>query len=718
MPSRLFGFCGLFLTFVTAARAEEPKVPEDWAYKPVVKRTVPTVRGKVTSPVDAFLLAKLESRNLTFAPAADKATLLRRVTFDLTGLPPTPNELDAFLKDDSATAYEKVVDRLLASPRFGEKAALWWLDLVRFAETDGFKADDPRPNAWRYRDYVIESLNADKPFDRFVKEQLAGDELFPGNPAALVATGFLRHFPYEANGVDVELKRQDMLNDITDTAAATFLGVTLGCAKCHDHKFDPITQADYYRTQAFFAGFLPADRSLTHSEDRDRAEAEWETKTAELRMQMAAIEKPIREKAQAKERKRFPDEYATLLDIPEGKRTPLQKQLAFLVGKQVYNRAKVDPKQMSAADKKKYDGMMKRMKELEKSKPAAGPTAMAMSEIGTECPPTHILRRGNWHNPTTEVKPGYLSALDDRDASVTPLKSSSGRRSALANWIASDKNPLTSRVLVNRIWQQLFGRGIVATPNDFGVSGERPTHLELLDWLAHEFVNPARKGGGVIAKPWSMKHVYRLLVTSAAYRQASRGTTSGATIDPDNKLLWKMPSKRLDGESLRDAVLSVAGIINYKAGGPGVHPELPAEMKPGTWKVSTDAAERNRRSVYVYVKRNLRYPFFAAFDAPDRNETCGRRFVTTTAPQALMLLNDSLLLGYAKTFAARVRKEAGNDPDKVIARAFRLALGREPDTEEKAAVEAFIKNRKGSFESAVTDLCHSLLNLNEFVYVD
>jgi hypothetical protein len=707
MPARLFLVCGLFLLLGRLVPADEPKVPEDWAYKPVVKRDVPKVAGKAITPVDSFLLSKLEANKLSFAPSADKPTLLRRVTFDLTGLPPTPEELAAFLKDDSPIAYEKVVDRLLASPRFGEKAAIGWLDLVRFAESDGFKADDHRPNAWRFRDYVIDSFNLDKPFDRFLKEQLAGDELYPGDKAALVATGFLRHFPYEANGVDVELKRQDMLNDITDTTAAAFLGLTLGCAKCHDHKTDPITQADYYRTQAFFAGFLPTDRPLDPA-DREKAKQEWDAKTAELRKQMEELEKPVREKAQAKERKRFPDEYATLLDIPEEKRTPLQKQLAFLVGKQVYNRAKVDPKQMAAPDREKYDGMAKRMTEYEKSKPTDGPTAMGMAEIGRECPPTLILRRGNWRNPANEVKPGYLSTIDDRDAEVTPTANSSGRRTAFANWVASDKNPLTARVFVNRVWQQLFGKGIVGTPSDLGVTGDRPTHPELLDWLSSDFT----------ANQWSAKHVYRLIVTSAAYRQASRGTDAGSTIDPDNKLLWKMPRKRLDGESIRDAVLSVAGLINFKTGGPGVYPELPAELKAGNWKVSSDVTERNRRSVYVYVKRNLRYPLFAAFDAPDRNETCGKRFATTTAPQALMLLNDSLLLGHAKTFAKRVTKESGDDADKAVTAAFRHALGREPDTEEKAAVLDFVKNHKGGFEAAMTDVCHSLLNLNEFVYVD
>ncbi|HEY2910737.1 MAG TPA: DUF1549 domain-containing protein, partial [Gemmataceae bacterium] len=315
----------------TPARAD---LPADWAYKPVKKPSIPHSEHK--NPIDAFAAAKLGDKGLSLAAAADKRTLLRRVTFDLTGLPPTPAETKAFLDDSSPQAFEKIVDRLLASPRYGERQALFWLDLVRFAESDGFKSDDFRPSAWRYRDYVIGSFNADKPYDRFVQEQLAGDELFPGNVDAAVATGFLRHAPYEYNAVDVELKRQDMLNDMTDTTAAAFLGITLGCAKCHDHKTDPVTQRDYYRIQAFFAGFWPTETPVVSNEDRQsiaEKQADWSEKTAGLREQMAKLEAPVRKKAQSRERFRFPKEYSSLLDVAENDRTPLQKQLALLVGR-------------------------------------------------------------------------------------------------------------------------------------------------------------------------------------------------------------------------------------------------------------------------------------------------------------------------------------------------------------------------------------------------
>ena len=723
--------------------ADAPAPPDDWAFKPVAKPAVPSSAHR--NPIDRFLLAKLEAKGLTFAPPADRRTLLRRVSFDLIGLPPSPEEVEAFVTDTAADAFEKVVERLLASPQYGERMALGWLDLVRFAESDGFKADDTRPNAWRYRDYVIRSFNTDKPYDRFVKEQLAGDELFPGDADALIATGFLRHFPYEYNAVDVELKRQDMLNDVTDTTAAAFLGLTLACAKCHDHKTDPVTQHDYYRFQAFFAGFWPVEKPVGSPEqlaEIEKRRAEWEAKTAELRKELAAIEKPLRDKAMARERGRFQPEHAKLLDIPAAERTPLQKQLALMIDKQVYGRNKITASQMKADDREKWEGMAKRMAEFEKEKPADLPGVMAMTDLGPECPPTKLLKRGNWRNPGEDLTPGFLSAIDDRDAEVTPSKvGTSGRRSALAEWIASPQNPLTARVMVNRLWQHHFGRGIVGSPSDLGVTGDRPTHPELLDWLAGEFVNPTipanrrreSPGGGPSdpatspnpathvagsPTPWSLKHVHRLIVTSAAYRQGARGDAAGAKADPENALLWQFPRRRLDGETLRDAMLAAAGLLNPKAGGPGVFPELPTELKAGNWKVSADAAERNRRSVYVFVKRNLRYPFFALFDSPDRTETCARRFTTTTAPQALTLLNDAIVIGYAKALAARVEKDAGTDRDAVIDRAFGLTLSRPPTTEERETARTFLADHKGSSADAVTDLCHALLNLNEFVYID
>ncbi|MBM3981378.1 MAG: DUF1553 domain-containing protein [Planctomycetes bacterium] len=681
------------------ARAADP-LPDDWAFKPVVK-------PKAANSIDAFLLAKLGAKQLTYAPEADRRTLIRRAYFDLVGLPPTPEQVEAFVNDKSKDAYEKLVDALLASPQYGERQALFWLDLVRFAETDGFNADGARPHAWRYRDYVIKSFNADKPFDRFVKEQLAGDELYPGDPDALVATGFLRHYPDEYNAVNIEQRRYEILTDIADTTGAAFLGLTAGCARCHDHKYDPVSQEDYFRLQAFFAGFWPTDAPLLPPNELAAYEkklAAWEAKTADLRAALAQIEEPHHAKVRAKERSRFPEEYSKLLDVPFANRTPLEKQIAALVEKQVYGKSADVAKALKPAEKEQYDALKAKLTALAKEKPADPPRAHVMADL-PEPPPTKLFKRGDWRKPGGDLAPGFITSITPKDPDAKL-----GRRTALANWIASKDNPLTARVIANRLWQQHFGYGLVRTSSDFGVAGDRPTHPELLDWLASELV----------ARDWSLKHLHRLIVTSAAYRQGAKGDTGGAKLDPDNKLLWQYPRRRLDGETLRDAMLAVSGQLNLKAGGPSVFPELPDELqkRAPAWKPSADANERNRRSVYVYVKRNLRYPLFALFDAPDRNETCSRRFATTTAPQALALLNDSVVVGIAKGFAARVTKEAGTDRDKVIDRAFALACGRPPTTEERAAMRGFLKRHTGTDAEAVVDLCHALLNLNEFLYVD
>jgi len=691
-------------------------LPDDWVFKPVRQVDVPAVAGKARTPIDAFLLQRLEAEKLGFSAPADKATLLRRVTFDLTGLPPTIADLEAFLADSSPNAFEKVVDRLLASPALGERQALPWLDVARFAETDGFKADDRRPHAWRYRDYVIRSLNADKPFDRFVKEQLAGDELYTDDAEALVATSFLRHYPDEYNAVNLEQRRQEILNDITDTTAQAFLGITLGCARCHDHKFDPIPQEDYYRVQAFFAGWKEVDVPImppAARRDYEKKLRDWEERTAEVRRQLDEIERPHRDKFNQKRRGRFPEEYARLLDIPPEKRTPFEQQIATMVAKQVYADDKAMFNGMKGAEKEQWEALKQKLTDAG-PKPTPPAVAMGFTDVGRDVAPTHLLQRGNWRRRGDEIKPGFLSAFDDRLADVTPPADgrTTGRRTALANWVADAKNPLTARVLVNRIWMQHFGQGIVATPGDFGSQGDKPTHPELLDWLATELV----------ANGWSLKSLHRSIVLSEAYQQGTAFDAAAAKVDPENDLLWRMNRRRLDGEALRDAVLSVAGVLNSKEAGPSVCPELPEEIKASAaaWPVTADPAERNRRSIYVYVKRNLRYPLFAAFDAPDRNETCSRRFTTTTAPQALMLLNEKLYTQLARQFAERVRNEVGNDRDAFVERAYLLALSRPATNEERSAAERFFEtqSKKAGANEALADFCHALLNLNEFVYVD
>ncbi len=704
--------------FGRASAEEKP-----WAFQIPKRPPLPVVRAtdRVRNPIDAFLLAKLETAGLTYSPEADRRTLIRRLTFDLTGLPPTPREIDAFVNDRAPDAYERLVDRLLASPHYGERWAIPWLDLARYAETDGFKADDPRPLAWRYRDYVIKSLNDDKPYDRFLREQIAGDELYPDDSAAVIATGFLRHYPDEYNAVNLEQRRQEILNDLTDTTTQMVLGLTVGCARCHDHKFDPITQEDYYRIQAFFAAYQPADVPVGGHEELVRGREQlraWEEKTADIRKQMSELEDPVRKNFQAKRKFRFPKEYQEIFDRPSDERTPLQQQIAFMIEKQVQASPDEVVKTMKPEVRQQWQDLQKRMADVGVPRPPVLPSAMAMSDVGSVAPPTFLLKRGDWRHPGKEIAPGYLSAIDNRSATVSVPAGSptTGRRSELARWLTSDDNPLTARVMMNRLWQGHFGRGIVATTGDFGAQGDPPTHPELLDWLAIEFR----------ARGWSLKEMHRLMVTSTAYRQGNEWNATDVRIDPDNKLLWRQNRRRLEGEVLRDAMLSVAGTLNARSGGPSIFPELPPELNGAkSWPVSADPAERQRRSVYIYAKRNLRYPLLSTFDAPEANETCSRRFTTTTAPQALMLLNGKLVIEGAKVFAARVIREVGDDPVAIVDRGFRLALGRAPDAEESRMMQTFLERQlerhpgqKSGTLSAVAELCHALLNLNEFLYVD
>jgi hypothetical protein len=738
IAAALVGICALVGTN-SAAEKTEPKLRDKnaWAWQSPARPAVPTVKNSawVRNPIDAFILAKLESQNLAPAEKASRAVLIRRLSFDLVGLPPTLEEIDAFVNDPAADAYEKVVDRLLASPRYGERWAIHWLDLVRYAETDGFKADDPRPEAWRYRDYVINALNDDKPYDRFVKEQLAGDEFYPEDGDAWIATGFLRHYPDEYNAVNLEQRRQEIVNDITDTTSQVFLGVTLACARCHDHKFDPITLEDYYRFQAFFAAFQPTERPVGDTKERQDRQREWEEKTSELRQRMAQLEEPYHQQFHDKRKARFTKELQALLDIPADRRTPLQRQLAAMEEKQVISSSEEAAKSMKPEIKKEWQELAKQLAEFAPLKPHAPPTAMTMTDLGPEAAPTRLLRRGDWRRPGREVTPAALSAIDAHitDAlAPKPGAKTTGRRAALAEWMTQSDNPLTARVMVNRLWQHHFGRGIVATPSDLGVQGDPPTHPELLDWLAREF---SENG-------WSVKSMHRLMVTSATYRQASRGCSETVKADSDNKLLGRMNRRRLEGEALRDAMLSVSGKLNLKAGGPSIYPELPAELgKVDRWPVSPEP-ERDRRSAYVFVKRNLRFPMFSVLDAPDGNETCPRRNVTTTAPQALMLLNDKWALEEARWFAGRLLSEAGAKPQAVIDRAYRQALGRAPDADELKLMTTFLDKESTSlrprlesknpplgplgasaevdpaYGAAVVDLSHALLNLNEFLYVD
>lgn len=648
-----------------AGKAKAPRgviTEEDrkwWAFQPL-RAAEPAGGGG--NPIDGFVAARLEKEGLTAAPEASREVLIRRVTFDLTGLPPTPAEVDAFLADTAPGAFERLVDRLLASPRYGERMARQWLDLVRYADGDGYRADDYRPDAWRFRDYVIRAFNDDKPYDRFVQEQLAGDELFPGDTEALIATGYLRHGIYEWNARDVRGQWDTILNDLTDTTADVFMGMGLQCARCHDHKFDPLLQKDYFRLRAFFAGIQPGDKTAaTDAEASAHAERmkPWEEKTASIRAELATLEQPYFDKAEKTAIGRFPDDIQAMIFKPVAARDPLEAQLAVLSWRQIETDQARRDGLFSAADKERILALRRQLAAFENEKPEPLPVAFAAGDVGPKAAPVFIPKK----QALGAIEPGFLTILDPAPATIAPLPASTGRRSALARWITDPKNPLTARVMVNRAWQQHFGRGLAANASDFGKLGEKPSHPELLDCLAGEFV---RDG-------WSMKKLHRLIVTSAAYRRGEHPSpAAGKLKDPENLLLWRAQPRRLDAEEIRDAMLAVSGELKSDAGGPGVLPNLP------------------RRTIYTRFMRNTRDALADVFDAPQWFTSAASRDTTTTPVQALLLSNSAALRARGQAFARRLEKLAPTDKAEQVLAAYRLAFGRAASAEEVRAATAFI----------------------------
>jgi hypothetical protein len=695
-----------------------------WFWQPCVRPVVPEIAAANGYPIDALLGAQQQAAGISPGPIADRRTLIRRATFDLHGLPPSPEEVAEFLADSLPGAYERLIDRLLSSPRYGEHWARHWLDLVRYAESDGFKSDDLRPNAWRYRDYVIDALNQDKPFDQFVVEQLAGDELEEADPQTLVASGFLRLGPYEENGRNVADQRSNILNDITDVTGQAFLGLTIGCARCHDHKYDPILQTDYYRLQAFFAALdLSGDLPLATRAERaafDERLARWQASTAEARQQLAALEQPQREQILAERRSLFPADVQAILETPVERRSPFEAQMAALAERQLKVESEELSKRMTVEDRQRYTALRKEIQETGDGPPEPLPRAMIAHEIGPQAPPTKI--PGN--DGDQPIEPAFLSILAPQPPRIEPTGTgSTGRRLALARWLASPTNPLTPRVMVNRIWQQHFGQGLVATSGDFGRQGERPTHPQLLDWLATEW----------IANGFHMKPLHRLIMTSAAYRRSSLSGPSGTVArDPKNRLLAQFPRRRLSAEQLRDALLAASGELNLQMGGPSVRSELPEKISAAyAWKPDHDPTQRNRRSIYLLVRRNLREPLLDAFDMPDTHESCTRRLETTTAPQALFLLNGEWSLERATAMADRVLHAEPSNPDLVVRQVYQLAYQRDPDADELVAARRFLEcqpavpreatessTSASGWAASLADLCHVLLNSNEFLYLD
>ncbi len=688
-----------------------------WSLAPLVRPAVPEVRNRswIRNPIDAFVLAKLEDSGLTPSPEASRSELLRRAYLDLAGLLPEPADVETFAADDSSEGFERRVDRLLASPQYGERWARHWLDLARYAESEGFKSDETRPNAWRYRDYVIRSLNSDKPYDRFVREQIAGDELWPEDPEAHVATAFNRHYPDESNARNLLQRRQEILNDITDTTAQVFTGLTFGCARCHDHKYDPITQEDYYRLQAFFANVRAVDDiPLLRDEELRRHRAKmaiWEEKTASIRAQMAAIEEPRRKDLAKDNFDRFPEEIQNAISKPASDRTPIEWQMYYKALPYLNPDLGSIVGGLKEEAKKRWQALSDQRSNFAELHPGVMPIGTGIGDGGRVAPKTYVLPGGLYNAADREVDPGFPSAYSSEAPRIFPPPGieSSGRRTALANWLADARNPTTARVIANRVWHYHFGRGIAGSPNDLGHLGDRPTHPGLLDWLATELVSSG----------WSLKRLHRLILTSSVYRQSSMGSTPPAS-DPENMLLWRFPRFRLEGEVIRDIAMQAAGILNLEAGGPSILPELPQGTDGhARWSLTTDSFERRRRSIYVFVKRNLRYPFFEAFDMPDTHETCGRRNVTTTAPQALLLLNDALTLEWAAAFASRARAAATESLESQVEESYRIAYARRPGAEEKAEAAAFLKRQAeiaGGAQKALVDLCHVLLNSSEFIY--
>jgi len=680
-----------------------------WAFQPVERPAVPSVRdaGWVKTPIDAFILAKIEEKQLKPVGPVSKAALIRRVTYDLTGLPPTPEQVTAFVSDTSPKAYENLVDGLLASKHYGEKWGRHWLDVVRYAETNGYERDGPKPHVWRYRDYVIRSFNDDKPYDRFLTEQLAGDELAAreksDNPDAVIAAGFYRLGVWDDEPADRPLALYDGYDDYVSTVGQGMLGMTLNCARCHDHKGDFFPQDDYYRLLAFFRDVKPYDGNRDAGPSHIVADVSPAAKRhlyeAELKLRQKDIDalkaemKPIEDAAI---RKMEPKDQ---LAVQDGRRDEIIKKV---------------PVMLHPDDRKVYNGLKKRIEELRARPMPNRDLALTVANVDRNPPVTHTLIRGNPGAQGKAVQPGFPEVFG-----VPDPKLDDGRRTALAQWVTSPANPMTARVLVNRLWLHHFGKAIVPTPNDFGKFGEKPTHPELLDWLASEFVS-----GG-----WTIKRMQKLILMSNTYQLASTPDAAGAKADPANTLRRFFDMRRLNAEEVRDSFLLAVGKLKLDQFGPSVYPKIPAavlagQSRPGEgWPHDPNNADAaNRRSIYVHVKRNLQVPILAVHDQADADTTCPVRYTTTVPTQALGLLNGEFSNEHAANFARRLEKELPNDPKAQVIRAVQLTTGRTPSDAEIAKDVAFIETMRTEHKldatTALTRYALLILNSNEFLYLD
>ncbi len=707
-----------------------------WSLRPVTLHGVPSVDSLAAapttrrSPLDAWLQSGLSRLRV---PEADPRTLIRRLSLDLTGLPPSVEDVESFEREciqesrsaggAASQAYERRVDRLLASPRYGEHQARQWLDVIRYSDSNGFDWDEFRPRAWRFRDYVIRAFNADKPFDRFILEQLAGDELLEGLPRtvseqdALIATGYLRLGPHDnAAGLfnEQDRSRAELMADLTETTGSAFLGLTMSCCRCHDHKFDPLLQADHFRLRAFFEGVkfaddLPLDLATDQAAIREH-NAGLERQRDEVEVRRQTLLAPHRERLRAERLARLTDEERQWLKDPDDRHPEERRPRVATLRKQVEPKESELKAALEGDAKTRHAELEKQITQINSAR-REFTTGLLMTDQETRPAETRILVLGDHKRLGQPVVPGFLSILDPNPA-VIPKPANPktlGRRLALARWIASPENPLTARVFVNRLWQQHFGQGLVDTPNDFGLAGSRPSHPELLDWLAAEFV----RGG------WSVKHLHRTLLLSAAYRQA--------VVDPGSSseaVGFRRSPRRLSAEQLRDALLATAGSLQLVSGGSPVWPDLPAEILQANPAFLDDNATRTKgwypsprerqsvRSVFLVQKRTVRVPFMETFDLPENSTSCARRTGSIVAPQALSLLHSPLAVEASQDLAQRVRQEAGNAPEAQVRHVFRITLQREPKPDEREACLKLLRRR------SLPELCRALINLNEFAYVD
>ena len=738
----------------------DPMVSDDdrrfWSFQPPRQAAPPPVRarGRVRQPIDAFLLAKLEEKDLSFSPEADRLTMMRRAYFDLIGLPPSPEEVEAYMADESPGSYDRLVDRLLESPRYGEHWGRRWLDAAGYADSEGqVDFDAVRPHAWRYRDWVIRALNTDKPYDRFLVEQIAGDELFnykerplplrPEDSDSLVATGFLRMGPDGTYSVSQGFvaERLTVVADQLQILTSTVMGLTVGCARCHDHKYDPIPQRDYYRLSAVLRSAYDPYDWLSPNESDIGPDADWNETNSRLLPGAPAndVEEAARINAPVE------DEVARLAGELEELPAPLRKKLLEEKVPTVPNEALVDAR--NALSKSLTEDLAASAEEEAGSAEDSGasgseaislldsfvkaklrlhtkPLVRALFDMGGDPTPVHVLYRGDHRNPGPPVAPGVPSVLGIglEPYTVEPLGWSSGRRLALARWLVQPNHPLTARVMVNRVWQHHFGRGIVRSEANFGRTGTPPTHPELLDWLAVEFV----KSG------WSLKALHRLIVTSTAYRQSSTLDAAKLEADFENALLSRFPLRRLDADAIRDTVLKVSQRLDATPFGPADE----IEVQPDGEVIAKDSPKGQRRSIYVQQRRSKPVTMLEAFDAPQLKPNCLRRTKSTVASQALEMMNSEILRTSSRYMAGRIMDEAGEDPAAQVNRAYMTALGRLPSAGERADAVSTLTEMTNAWRRrldervpmepkvmkarwlALATLCHTVLNSAEFLYID